>query len=332
MSSSCDVLVIGAGVVGCSVAFHLARLGAGRVTVLERRQVGAGTTSQSSGILRTHYSVPENVEMARRSWRVFEDFPAYLEDDEASAGLVRCGYMIVAPEGPRLEALRASLAQQQAMGIPVEQLTPQQAADRLPIARFDDGMPAVLSRTAGSGRVLLVNTSPDNTGSDWPKHKTFVPAIHGIARHLAGRTDDRLLLAGLAVTLGDEAELPAPAGASSARKLVGPDGRERPAPPEEAGLIHLEPDLPGAWSLRETNGAPLLQLAAQLPPAESILESARPDDITRRIPRRESAATGDIAAAWTGNDRQRLEYWRPLLLAAILLLLAETIVANRSTT
>lgn len=158
MSSSCDVLVIGAGVVGCSVAFHLARLGAGRVTVLERRQVGAGTTSQSSGILRTHYSVPENVEMARRSWRVFEDFPAYLEDDEASAGLVRCGYMIVAPEGPRLEALRASLAQQQAMGIPVEQLTPQQAADRLPIARFDDAALIGWEPEAGFADAYLVAT------------------------------------------------------------------------------------------------------------------------------------------------------------------------------
>lgn len=200
------------------------------------------------------------------------------------------------------------------------------------LARFDDGMPAVLSRSVGSGRVLLVNTTPDPAWSDWPKHKTFVPAIHGIARHLAGRTDDRLLLAGHAVTVGDEAELPAPGGDSAGRRLVGPDGRERTAPPEEAGLIHLEPDLPGAWTLRDAQGNPLVQIAAQLPPSESVLESARPDDITRRIPRRDAAAPGDLAAQWTGTDRQRLEYWRPLLLAAIVLLLAETIVANRSTT
>ena len=50
---SADVVVIGAGVVGCSVAFHLARLGAKRVLVLERRRIGEGTTAQSSGILRT---------------------------------------------------------------------------------------------------------------------------------------------------------------------------------------------------------------------------------------------------------------------------------------
>jgi glycine/D-amino acid oxidase-like deaminating enzyme len=56
-----DVIVIGAGVIGSSVAFHLAALGAGRVLVLDRHQIGAGTTAQSSGILRTHYSFIENV-------------------------------------------------------------------------------------------------------------------------------------------------------------------------------------------------------------------------------------------------------------------------------
>jgi glycine/D-amino acid oxidase-like deaminating enzyme len=59
-----DVIVIGAGVIGSSIAWHLAALGAGRVLVLERGQIGNGTSSQSSGILRTHYSVIENVELA----------------------------------------------------------------------------------------------------------------------------------------------------------------------------------------------------------------------------------------------------------------------------
>ena len=63
-----DVVVIGGGVIGTSVAFHLSRLGAKKVLLLERETVGSGTTSQSSGILRTHYSVRENVELAKRSW------------------------------------------------------------------------------------------------------------------------------------------------------------------------------------------------------------------------------------------------------------------------
>ena len=155
----CDVLVIGAGVVGSSVAFHLAQLGAGRVTLLERRQVGAGTTSQSSGILRTHYSVPQNVELARRSWAVFEDFAAYVDDPQASAGLVRSGYLIAAPPGPKRAALQAALAQQAAFGIPVHIVSATEAARLLPIARFDEAELIGHEPEAGHADAYLVATA-----------------------------------------------------------------------------------------------------------------------------------------------------------------------------
>ncbi|MEK8025983.1 NAD(P)/FAD-dependent oxidoreductase [Pseudaquabacterium rugosum] len=154
-----DVIVIGAGVIGCSVAFHLARHGAGRVLVLDRTQIGAGTTSQSSGILRTHYSVTENVELARRSWRVFNDFAGYLQDDEASAGLVKCGYLIAAPDGDKLAALRASLQAQRDMGIELHLIDAQQARERLPIARFDDAALIGYEPEAGFADAYLVATS-----------------------------------------------------------------------------------------------------------------------------------------------------------------------------
>ena len=101
---SYDAIVIGAGVIGSSVAYHLARFGAKNVLVLERAQIGSGTSTQSSGILRTHYSVIENVELARQSWSVFTDFANYLGDAEASAGLVKCGYLICAPDSQRISA------------------------------------------------------------------------------------------------------------------------------------------------------------------------------------------------------------------------------------
>jgi len=154
-----DVIVIGAGVIGCSVAYHLAELGAQRVLVLDRGQVGAGTSSQSSGILRTHYSVPENVELARRSWQVFDRFAELLDDDQASAGLVKCGYLIAAPEGPKLEPLRAAIAAQQAMGIAVQRLSPAQALERLPICRFDDAALIGFEPEAGFADAYLVASS-----------------------------------------------------------------------------------------------------------------------------------------------------------------------------
>ncbi|AWV01433.1 FAD-binding oxidoreductase [Burkholderia sp. JP2-270] len=153
-----DFIVIGAGVIGASVAHHLASFGAGNVLVVERGMIGAGTTSQSSGLLRTHYSVRQNVELARASWWAFNNFAEYVGDDEASCGLVKCGYMICAPDGDKLDPLRASLDAQRAMGIEVQLLDRQDAQARLPIARFDDAALIGFEPEAGFADAYLVAT------------------------------------------------------------------------------------------------------------------------------------------------------------------------------
>lgn len=154
-----DFIVIGAGVIGTSVAHHLASLGAHSVLVVERGMIGAGTTSQSSGLLRTHYSVRQNVELARASWWAFNNFADYVGDDEASCGLVKCGYMICAPDGPKLDPLRASLDAQRAMDIEVQLLGRDEARERLPIAQFDDAALIGFEPEAGFADAYLVATS-----------------------------------------------------------------------------------------------------------------------------------------------------------------------------
>ncbi|MFT4508246.1 NAD(P)/FAD-dependent oxidoreductase [Caballeronia sp. 15711] len=153
-----DVIVIGAGVIGASVAHHVATLGAKSVLVLDRGTIGAGTTSQSSGLLRTHYSVRQNVELARSSWHAFNNFAAYVDDDDASCGLVKCGYMICAPEGDKLAPLQASLDAQQGMGIEVQLLSRAEARERLPIAQFDDAALIGYEPEAGFADAYLVAT------------------------------------------------------------------------------------------------------------------------------------------------------------------------------
>ncbi len=154
-----DVVVIGAGVIGSSVAFQLAKLGAKNVLVLDRCTIGAGTTSQSSGILRTHYSVKENVELARKSWDVFNNFAAYVGDEEASCGLVKCGYLISSADDDKLEPLRASLAQQQDQGVTLSYLDAHQAKQLLPIASFDDAALIGYEPEAGFADAYMVATS-----------------------------------------------------------------------------------------------------------------------------------------------------------------------------
>jgi sarcosine oxidase subunit beta len=127
--------------------------------VLERDQIGSGTTAQSSGILRTHYSVVENMALAQQSWAVFENFAEHLQDDEASAGLVRCGYLIASPDGPKLAPLRDALAAQRARGISVNHLMQSEAAEILPICRFDDAALIGFEPNAGFADAYLVASS-----------------------------------------------------------------------------------------------------------------------------------------------------------------------------
>ncbi len=129
---TCDVAIIGGGVVGASVAFHLTRLGCRRVVVLERGQVAGGATARSSGIVRTHYSVPINVRVARASLGMFERFQELLDDEEAACGLVKSGYLIVAPPGATSDAVRQSVAMQAGHGVAARMLDAQQARELHP--------------------------------------------------------------------------------------------------------------------------------------------------------------------------------------------------------
>jgi len=133
-----DTIVVGGGVIGTSIACHLAMLGARRVALLERATLGTGTTAQSSCILRTHYSVREDAELAHASLRIFARLPGYLDDPEAASGYNRCGLMVVAPDGPRAEALAQTLAVERSLGIDARDLSLAEARERHPLVMLDD--------------------------------------------------------------------------------------------------------------------------------------------------------------------------------------------------
>jgi sarcosine oxidase subunit beta len=154
-----DAIVIGGGVIGASVAYHLARLGSGPVLLLERGQIAGGTTSQSSCILRTHYSVPQNVHLAKESLAIFKNFKEYLGEEDADCGFVKCGYLAVAPDGVMGEALSKSLAQQRTFGIEAAEISRAEAKALFPIAQFDDAAVIGFEPEAGFADAYQVTTS-----------------------------------------------------------------------------------------------------------------------------------------------------------------------------
>ena len=115
-----DVVIIGGGVTGVSIAFHLTQLGVRRVVVLERKFLGAGGTGRSVGIVRQLYPTRETSEMVRRSLTVFEQFSEVVGGD---AGFVRCGALIGVSATMR-PTLERTLALQREIGIQAEILEP----------------------------------------------------------------------------------------------------------------------------------------------------------------------------------------------------------------
>lgn len=118
MVETADVIVIGAGVQGSSLAFHLARRGA-RVVVVERGSVAAGATGRSSGLVRMHYDLLADARNAS------ESLPWFQEWDERVGG--DCGFTVTGfvqlVSAAKAELLRANVAAQQAIGIRTEVVT-----------------------------------------------------------------------------------------------------------------------------------------------------------------------------------------------------------------
>src|SRR5438270_9350986 len=110
---TCDILIVGGGVMGTSIALALARRRAGRVLVLEKSYLGAGSSGKSGAIIRQHYSNRLTAAMAQKSLRVFEHF-----EDEVGGPPVftRTGMVLVVNERDRL-GLETNLAMQRELGI-----------------------------------------------------------------------------------------------------------------------------------------------------------------------------------------------------------------------
>lgn len=124
MRRTADVVVIGGGVTGASLAFHLTGLGVRDVLVLERRFLAAGGTGHSVGIIRQLYPTPEASAMVLRSLRVFQRFA---EAVGGASGYVGCGALIGVSRAMRPK-LEATLAVQRALGIRAEILEPDDLA------------------------------------------------------------------------------------------------------------------------------------------------------------------------------------------------------------
>ncbi len=137
MPESADVVIIGAGIVGSSIAFHLAEAGCTNVVVLEREtRQGTGSTGKSMGGVRAQFSTDVNIRMSLYSIPFLNRFE---EATGHPSGYKPHGYLFMATTEPHMEYLRTNHARQSALGLKgAEILKAADVAKILPQMRADD--------------------------------------------------------------------------------------------------------------------------------------------------------------------------------------------------
>src|SRR6266498_2206102 len=141
MNQTYDAIVIGAGVMGASIAFHLAERGL-KIAILERRVAASGATGHSSGLVRMHYDLAAESELTFKSYKLY--FSNWRERVGGECGFQQTGFMQIAKREHE-DKLRGNVANQQRIGIntsvisavEVKKLFPDLVTDHFDFAAYE---------------------------------------------------------------------------------------------------------------------------------------------------------------------------------------------------
>jgi sarcosine oxidase subunit beta len=135
MQKTAEVIIIGGGIIGVSIAYHLALKKAGDIILLEKGQLGEGSTSRCVGGIRTQFSTEINIRFSLESMKAFERF-----EDEFGINpeFKQIGYLFLATTEKEMEVFQQNVNLQKKFGIPVDLLGSNEIQTRWPYLRMDD--------------------------------------------------------------------------------------------------------------------------------------------------------------------------------------------------
>ncbi|MFO1244591.1 MAG: FAD-dependent oxidoreductase [Ramlibacter sp.] len=135
LPSHAQVVIVGGGIAGCSVAYHLARLGITDVLLLEQGKLTSGTTWHAAGLVG---QMRPNRSMTAMSKYGIELYSTLEQETGLATGWKQCGSVNVARTPERLKVLRKQVALAHSFGVECHEISPAEAGDKYPVMRTDD--------------------------------------------------------------------------------------------------------------------------------------------------------------------------------------------------
>ncbi|WP_262703366.1 MULTISPECIES: NAD(P)/FAD-dependent oxidoreductase [Streptomyces] len=151
--ASADVVIIGAGVMGASTAFHLAEAGVTNIVVVDRDDLGRGSSGKPIGGVRAQFSDPLNIELGSRSLRAYQEFR---HRPGADIRLDTVGYLFLLDSPEQASDFEAGVQLQNSLGVPSRMIAPEEAQRLCPYLSTDGLVAAAYSPADGHARPGLV--------------------------------------------------------------------------------------------------------------------------------------------------------------------------------
>ncbi|MCO4823555.1 MAG: FAD-binding oxidoreductase, partial [Amylibacter sp.] len=180
------VVIVGGGVIGCSVAYHLTKLGWKDVVLLERKQLTSGTTWHAAGLIAQLRATANMTKLAKYSQELYGNLEA---ETGVATGFKRCGSITVALTDERKEEIFRQASMARAFGVEVEEISPAEVKERYEHLNIDGVTAGVYLPLDGQGDpaniALALAKGARNGGAKVIEH-TAVTAIRKQGRKVTG--------------------------------------------------------------------------------------------------------------------------------------------------
>lgn len=147
LPASADIVIIGGGVMGASIAYHLASRGTGNLVLLEKEEYfGTGATGRCAGGVRYQFSTEINVKLSLESLPMIERFKEEIGRD---VDYRPCGYLLVATNEKDAAVFKHNVEMQNKLGVQTQLLSGEEVRTRLPMMQFDDAIAGTFHQKDG---------------------------------------------------------------------------------------------------------------------------------------------------------------------------------------
>src|ERR1700677_2632919 len=203
LPSHARVVIVGGGVIGCSVAYHLTKMGWSDVVLLERKQLTSGTTWHAAGLVGPHRPSINTTQLARYTGDLYRGLEA--ETGQAT-GYRQCGSLSLATTPGRMEELKRNASMAKVFGLKVHVVGPQEIRALYPLANLDDVIGGIHIPSDGYGNAVDITQAlakgARQRGAQIFQDTKVISLLHDEARVRGVQTEEGRIAADYVVLCG----------------------------------------------------------------------------------------------------------------------------------